>query len=167
LDLLSLRYAAVQYARVAETMTAITFDTLAYAKRLQQAGVSAEQAEVQAEALRDVVDENLGGCRVMGDRSEGVGERGQFSPYSRRIVGLCNENTGKTGPLSHLRSRFIHNPAASCTKQDIALLQRDIKELELTLRRDIAEMKFDALKWLIGLLAVQTGLIIAVFKLLA
>jgi hypothetical protein len=94
-------------------MTAITFDTLAYAKRLQQAGVSAEQAEVQAEALRDVVDEKL------------------------------------------------------ATKQDIALLQRDIKELESTLRRDIAEMKFDAVKWLIGLLAVQTGLIIAVFKLLA
>ncbi len=36
----------------------------------------------------------LGGW-VMGDRSEGVGERGQFFPFSRRIVDLCNENTGK------------------------------------------------------------------------
>ncbi len=93
-------------------MTAITFDTLAYAKRLQQAGVPAEQAEIQAEALRDVVDENL------------------------------------------------------ATKQDVALLQRDIKGFESTLRRDIAEMKFDAIKWPIGLLAVQTGLIITVVKLL-
>jgi hypothetical protein len=73
----------------------------------------------------------------MGDRSEKVGERGQFFPDSRRIVDLCNEKIagsdfsrqapmdggeaqgcaeqyrGKNGPLSHLRSRFIHNSTAS------------------------------------------------------
>ena len=49
----------------------------------------------------------------MGDRSEKVGERGQMFPDLRRIVGLCNENPGIFGPLSHLRSRFIHNPTAS------------------------------------------------------
>ena len=49
----------------------------------------------------------------MGDRSEKAGERGQFLPDSRRIVGLCNENRGEIGPLSRLRSRFIHNPIAS------------------------------------------------------
>ena len=27
----------------------------------------------------------------MENRSEGVGEQGQFAPYSRRIVDLCNE----------------------------------------------------------------------------
>ena len=49
----------------------------------------------------------------MGDRSEGVGERGQFFPHLRRIVGLYNENAGKIGPLSHFRSRFSHNPTTS------------------------------------------------------
>ncbi len=49
----------------------------------------------------------------MGDRSEEVGERGQMFPFLRRIVGLCNEKMGIFGPLSHLRSRFIHNPTAS------------------------------------------------------
>ena len=49
----------------------------------------------------------------MGDRSEGGGERSRFFPYSRRIVDLCNENTGEIGPLSHFRSRFSHNPTAS------------------------------------------------------
>ena len=39
----------------------------------------------------------LGGCRVMGDRSEEVGERGQMFPVLRRIVGLCNEKTGTFG----------------------------------------------------------------------
>ena len=40
-------------------MTAITFDTLTYAKRLRDAGFTEQQAEAQAEALHAVVDENL------------------------------------------------------------------------------------------------------------
>ena len=35
------------------------FDTLAYAKRLRDAGFTEEQSEVQAEALWEVVDHNL------------------------------------------------------------------------------------------------------------
>ena len=45
---------------------ALTFDTLQYAKKLQQVGFTAEQAEVQAEALQertkvinDWIDSNL------------------------------------------------------------------------------------------------------------
>lgn len=36
-----------------------TFDTLAYAKKLIAAGVPEKQAEVQAEALIEIVDEHL------------------------------------------------------------------------------------------------------------
>jgi hypothetical protein len=39
--------------------TALAFDTLQYAKRLKQAGFTDEQAEVQAEALSELVDERL------------------------------------------------------------------------------------------------------------
>ena len=35
------------------------FDTLAYAKKLQQVGVSAEQAEVHAESLKEILDDNI------------------------------------------------------------------------------------------------------------
>ena len=38
---------------------AVAFDTLAYARRLRQAGFSEQQAEVQAEALAAVVTETL------------------------------------------------------------------------------------------------------------
>ena len=38
---------------------AISFDTLAYAKKLIEAGVPAKQAEVHAEALAEMVDEQL------------------------------------------------------------------------------------------------------------
>ena len=37
----------------------VVFDTLAYAKKLKAAGFTEEQAEVQAEALAEIVDERL------------------------------------------------------------------------------------------------------------
>ncbi len=40
-------------------MNAIVFDTLAYAKKLKSAGFTEEQAEVQAEALAGLVNEQL------------------------------------------------------------------------------------------------------------
>lgn len=38
---------------------AIAFDTLAYARKLKGAGFSDQQAEIQAEALADIIDERL------------------------------------------------------------------------------------------------------------
>ncbi len=38
---------------------AIAFDTLAYAKKLKAVGFTEEQAEVQAEAISDLINEQL------------------------------------------------------------------------------------------------------------
>ena len=65
----------------------VAFDTLTYAKKLRDAGFTQEQAEVQAHALADVVEERL------------------------------------------------------ATKQDIAILQRDIKELDVSFKRDMKELE--------------------------
>ena len=40
-------------------MSAIAFDTLAYAKKLKAAGFTEQQAEVQAEAMAELVNEQL------------------------------------------------------------------------------------------------------------
>jgi len=40
-------------------MGAITFDTLAYTKKLKAVGFTEEQAEAQAEALSEIIDSNL------------------------------------------------------------------------------------------------------------
>lgn len=37
----------------------VMFDTLAYAKKLKSAGFTEEQAEIQAEALAEIIDEKL------------------------------------------------------------------------------------------------------------
>lgn len=40
-------------------MTTITFDTLSYANKLKSAGVPDKQAEIQAEALYEIIDDQL------------------------------------------------------------------------------------------------------------
>jgi len=40
-------------------MASVTFDTLKFSKRLEQAGVPTAQAESQAQALAEVLDTNL------------------------------------------------------------------------------------------------------------
>ena len=40
-------------------MSAIAFDTLKYAKKLREAGFSQQQAELQAEALSEIVEDRL------------------------------------------------------------------------------------------------------------
>jgi hypothetical protein len=48
-------------------MTAITFDTLSYAKKLKAAGVPEKQAEVQAETLSDFIEERIATKRDLFD----------------------------------------------------------------------------------------------------
>ncbi len=40
-------------------MKAIPFDTLAYAKKLMDAGFTQKQAEVQAEAIAELINDNI------------------------------------------------------------------------------------------------------------
>lgn len=40
-------------------MTTALFDTLAYTKKLEEAGVTRKQAEVQAEAFAELIDEKI------------------------------------------------------------------------------------------------------------
>ncbi len=49
----------------------------------------------------------------MGFVARRVENRGQFFDLLRRIVGLRNEKERKNAPISHCRSRIIHNPTVS------------------------------------------------------
>ena len=56
-------------------MTAVAFDTLAYANKLKQAGVPDRQAEVQAEALAELVEERLATKRDLSELEERLANR--------------------------------------------------------------------------------------------
>ena len=56
-------------------MTAIAFDTSAYASKLKQAGVPDRQAEVQAEAMAELVEERLATKRDLNELEERLANR--------------------------------------------------------------------------------------------
>lgn len=51
-------------------MTATTFDTLKFAKRLKESGIPGEQAEAQAEALADAFETSSPGVAIKADLRE-------------------------------------------------------------------------------------------------
>ena len=58
-------------------MSAIAFDTLAYAKKLKQAGVPEAQAEIHAEAMAELVEERLATKRDLKELEERLTNRMQ------------------------------------------------------------------------------------------
>ena len=82
-------------------MATVTFDTLAYAKKLKAAGFTDQQAEVQAQAFAEIIEERL------------------------------------------------------ATKQDVELLRRDMKELEMRLTLRLG-----------GMMAASIAIVAALVKLL-
>lgn len=80
----------------------LVFDTLGYSEKLQNVGFTPQQAKVQAETIREILDTNL------------------------------------------------------ATKQDL-------KEMELILRRELSESKMESIKWIAGMLLVQSGILIGGF----
>jgi len=70
----------------------IAFDTLAYAKKLISAGVPEKQAEVQAEALSEIVDERLASKADIRDlKRESKEDIGVYSGLKINFV-FCNKN---------------------------------------------------------------------------
>ncbi|SUS07047.1 conserved hypothetical protein [Candidatus Defluviicoccus seviourii] len=56
--------------------------------------------------------------------------------------------------------------ADMATKADVADLRRDLREAELRLESKLEGVKAEILKWMFGAMAAQTGLIVALIKLL-
>jgi hypothetical protein len=85
-------------------MTATTFDTLAYSKKLKAVGVHPDQADVQAEALFELIDEKLATKRDLKELEERLTYKltirlgstvviacdncGYLSEYSSNILGI-------------------------------------------------------------------------------
>ncbi|MCD6295298.1 MAG: hypothetical protein J7M20_10380 [Deltaproteobacteria bacterium] len=86
-------------------MATVTFDAFSYAKKLKAAGFTEQQAEVQAQAFAEIIEERL------------------------------------------------------APKQDIALLRRDMKELELRLKHDLT-LRMG------GMLVASIAIVAALVKLL-
>lgn len=121
-------------------MSALTLDTLKYAKRLKAAGVAPEQAEAQAEALAEVCE--AGGAELVtrADLKEQITVlRSELQEQLTGMRGEMQENA------TSLRAEM---------KETTASLRFDLRELELRMDARFAEVdsRFQLLHWMLGLL---------------
>lgn len=65
-------------------MTTITFDSLNYAKKLEAAGFTREQAEVQTQAIREVIEEQLATKRDLKDLETSL--EGKLRDFEYRLT---------------------------------------------------------------------------------
>jgi hypothetical protein len=120
-------------------MSTLTFDTLKFANRLKTAGVPAIQAEAEAEALSEVLETNLGELVTKSD--------------------LREMETGLRHEIKEVETSLRH---------EISDLRKDIdtrfEKTDSAFRQEMTNLKFELLKWMIGLLIAQTGLLIGLLK---
>ena len=96
--------------------TVMTFDTLAYAKKLQAVGFTEAQAEVQAETLVELMEERLA------------------TKLDIEVVrrDMKEMETGLKRDMKEMETGL---------KRDIEVVRRDMKEMETGLKRDMKEME--------------------------
>ena len=129
-------------------MSTASFDTLTYAKMLQEAGFTARQAEVQAEALRAVIDENLA---------------------TKHDIELVRQDLKEMESRTEVRLKELD--------AKIELLRRDMKELDARQEVRLKEMETrlllkmelmrrDTIIWLGGMIVVATSTLGLLMKVL-
>ena len=129
-------------------MRTVPFDTLAYVKKLKSGGMEERQAEVQAEALIEIFDDNFLNKRDIFNSIDGL---------SQRIETVHGDLTQKI-EASHSDLTQKIEASHSGLTQKIELLRADIKG-------DI-EIKFSGvIKWVFAISFAQAALILSALKL--
>ena len=123
----------------------LIFDTFDYAKKLQRAGLTEEQASVHVEALRTLVEHDLA-------------TKQDIANVQRDIAELRKETQQN---IESLRKE---------TQQGIESLRKetDVKlaELNVSLVKEIAIAKAETIKWVAGMLVAQGAVVATLVKLL-
>jgi DNA anti-recombination protein RmuC len=154
-------------------VNAIVLDTLAYAKKLRTAGFSEQQAEIQAEALAEVVDKQLA-TRADMEAHENILRRDLEvvqANLRRDIAELRRDTEGLRADLKRdmedMRGDLKRDLEELRTelKRDMeelrTELKRDIRELELRFEARLSETKADLIRWVVGVGVLQFTLIAA------
>ncbi len=140
-------------------MNAIPFDTHRVVKRLKEAGFSEPQAETVTDVLREARDTELSALATKTDLAAVKAElKADIASVRAEIGNLRSEVKAEIG---NLRSEV---------KAEIGSLRDELKADIKLLRADtdsaIARGQAETLKWMIGLLLVQGGLIVGLLRLL-
>jgi len=146
-------------------MSTLTFDTLKFANRLKTAGVPSMHAEAEAEALSEVFEANLSELATKQDILE-FATKQDIADLRRDMEGSAFALQQGFAKLRHDMDARFHDMDARFHDMDAKFHDMDAKFEKTTvgLRNEMSEMKFELLKWIIGLAVAQTGLLLGLLK---
>lgn len=148
----------------------VIIDPLKIYQRLKAAKVDEKAAEEIAAIFGDVLDTQLATKKDIAVIQQDIllirkDIANLQSETKKDIEQLRNETKNNIEQLRNETKSDIEL-LRSETKSNIALVHKDIKELETKLEAKIESSKAEMLKWTIGLIVAQTGIILTFFKLL-
>ena len=125
----------------------LIFDTFDYAKKLQRAGLTEEQASVHVEALRTLIEHDLATKQDIANVQRDIHKEIESQVYKQ-----IDENLRKE------------------TQQGIESLRKEtnvkLAELNVSLVKEIATAKAETIKWVAGMLVAQGAVVATLVKLL-
>ena len=138
---------------------AIAFDTHRFVKHLTEHGFTEQQAEVLADEQVQLLNTNLA------TQADVAAIQRDIATIHQDIDALRQETKAGIEALRQETKADIEALRQE-TKADIEVLRQETKANLAEVRRDIAEVKADLLKWMTGALIAQGGVIVALLKLL-
>lgn len=121
-------------------MPAISFDTLAYAKEVEEAGFTRQQAEAFASAQKRLFHEVM-----------------STSELATKFD-LNNVHTGLKTEIQEVRAEKLRTEL----KADIQDVRLEIRKMCTDLTEKMEAGKHEILKWMMGTVVAQTALIVAI-----
>ena len=130
----------------------LIFDTFDYAKKLQRAGLTEEQASVHVEALRTLIEHDLATKQDIANVQRDIAE------VYKEIENLRKETQTQQGDSEGIPQR---DSARIDKETDVKLA-----ELNVSLVKEIATAKAETIKWVAGMLVAQGAVVATLVKLL-
>ena len=146
---------------------AVTFDTLAYAKKLEACGVSVKQAEGQAEALANVLEMNFLSKKEAEINHDKLSNK--IDLIDQKIDNLEKNMQQKIDGLEKNMQQKMDGLEEKIQQKMDSLeekIQQKMDNLKINIQQDIGHIKIDVIKWVIGIAFAQTALIFSVLKFL-
>jgi hypothetical protein len=126
-----------------QPLSALAFDTLAYARRMEAVGFSREQAEALAEEQAKLIDDRLAT---------------KLDLEALRLATKSDLEALRLATKSDLEALRL------ATKTDLETLRlaakSDLDAARNSLEKSIAESKAETLKWIVGTIGLQTVVIL-------
>ncbi len=156
---------------------AIAFDTHRFVKHLTENGFTEQQAEVLADEQVSLLNSNLATQADVAAIQRDIAAihrdidalrqetKASIAGVQREIEVLRQETKADIESLRQETKADIESLRQE-TKADIEVLRQETKASIAGVQRDIAEVKSDLIKWLVGALIAQGGLVVALLRFL-